>query len=305
MRWRPQHHHSHGRRDVHELGQPGLRSPRGPRPRHLLRRPADPASRRGLRGRAGDPPRDGRGGLRRGGEGPSRARAGVCVRVVHAHPRPRAGRRGVVRGPGGLGHRGCALRDGAAAFVLCNVYGMPQGAGRPEGQSVLRLWEWGSGTTPDTRGHMSFCADPRGFRAVLTREVASLATKAIRPLFDRLLPSFRERTGWGGDDVVDFDWALHPGGQAIIARAQELLGLTDGQLRATKEVYTTRGNCSSAAVLMVLDSLRKMDRGKDAVVATSFGAGLCIEMASFTRGRIQGGLDQRRPHADAKTSSCQ
>lgn len=176
--------------------------------------------------------------------------------------------------------------DGAGAFVLCNEYGMPEGGRLGEEGGVLRLWEWGNETIPDTLENMSFYADPRGYRAVLTREVPSLTTKAIRPLFERLLPMFREKAGLDGVDVRDFDWALHPGGQAIISGAQELLGLTDDQLRATKEIYKTRGNCSSAAVLMVMDSLRKMGNGKDAVVATSFGPGLCIEMALFTRCRV-------------------
>lgn len=174
--------------------------------------------------------------------------------------------------------------DGAGAFVLCNEYGMPQ-AGRLGEGGVLRLWEWGNETIPDTLQYMSFHADPLGYRAILTRDVPSLTTRAIRPLFERLLPTFRQKTGLHEIDMIDFDWALHPGGQAIISGAQELLGLTDDQVRATNKIYKTRGNCSSAAVLMVLDSLLKTDHGKDHVVATSFGPGLCIEMALFTRCR--------------------
>ncbi|KAK7706659.1 hypothetical protein SLS64_007490 [Diaporthe eres] len=187
--------------------------------------------------------------------------------------------------PGQLSIGAALFGDGAGAFVLCNEYGMPEGGQSGEG-GALRLWEWGNETIPDTLENMSFYADPRGYRAVLTREVPSLTTKAIRPLFERLLPTFREKTGLDGADVCDFDWALHPGGQAIISGAQELLGLTEDQLRATEEIYKTRGNCSSAAVLMVMDSLRRMGHGKDAVVATSFGPGLCIEMALFTRCRV-------------------
>lgn len=175
--------------------------------------------------------------------------------------------------------------DGAGAFILCNEYGIPEG-GRPGDGGLFRLWEWGNETIPDTLKHMSFYADPKGYRAVLTRDVPMSTTQAVRPLFERLLPTFRQKTGLDGTDILDFDWALHPGGQAIISGAQELLGLTDDQLRATKKIYKTRGNCSSAAVLMVLDSLRNMGYGKDAVVATSFGPGLCIEMAMFTRCRV-------------------
>lgn len=188
---------------------------------------------------------------------------------------------------GQLGIGAALFGDGAGAFVLCNEYGMLEGGptGDGPGGSIFRLWGWDSETIPETLEHMSFYADPLGYRPVLTREVPSLTTQAVRPLFERLLPIFRQRTGLDGLDVQDFDWALHPGGQAIINGAQKLLDLTDDQLRATKKIYKTRGNCSSAAVLMVLDSLRALGHGKDAVVATSFGPGLCIEMAMFTRCR--------------------
>ncbi|KAI3391560.1 hypothetical protein diail_7154 [Diaporthe ilicicola] len=173
--------------------------------------------------------------------------------------------------------------DGAAAFVLCNEFGMPEGDIE---RGLFRLWEWGNATIPDTLHHMSFYVEPRGFRTVLGREVPAFTAKAVRPLFERLLPSFRERTGLDGADVSEFDWALHPGGKAIISGAQEMLGLTNDQLRATKEIYRSRGNFSSPTVLAVLDLLRNMGHRKDAVVATAFGPGLCIEMALLTRCRV-------------------
>lgn len=133
---------------------------------------------------------------------------------------------------------------------------------------------------------MSFYAEPKGYRAVLTRDAPSLTIRAMFPLYQKLVPEFRKKTGFGAIDSSDFDGALHPGGQGIVDGAQKLLGLTDDQLRGTKRIYKTRGNSSSAAVLSVLDSLRKMGHGKDAVAAASFGPGLCIEMALFTRCRV-------------------
>lgn len=68
-----------------------------------------------------------------------------------------------------------------------------------------------------------------------------------------------------------------------------MLDLTSEQLRATREIYRTRGNSSSPTVLAVLDLLRKMGRGKDHVVATSFGPGLAIEMSLLKRCRAGDG----------------
>jgi type III polyketide synthase len=184
--------------------------------------------------------------------------------------------------PADVSIAGVLFSDGAAAFVLCNEYGMLDNEDK---DPLFQLIEWGNSTIPDTMQHMGFYADPIGFRTVLTRDVPSFTKKVIGPLFQQLLPSFREKVGLGTLDTPDFDWALHPGGEAIIHGAQEMLDLTNEQLRATRQIYKTRGNSSSPTVLAVLDLLRTMGRGKDHIVATSFGPGLVIEMALFRRCR--------------------
>lgn len=101
-------------------------------------------------------------------------------------------------------------------------------------------------------------------------------------MIQSLLPSIRVQTSSDDLCVADCDWALHPGGQAIIDGVQRTMGLADEQLRATREIYRTRGNSSSPTVLAVLDRLRCMDTGKRFVIATAFGPGLSVEM-SFLR----------------------
>ncbi|WYZ43618.1 hypothetical protein EsH8_VII_000054 [Colletotrichum jinshuiense] len=176
-----------------------------------------------------------------------------------------------------------------AAFVLCNDDGLrlppPQGEAdddrSDEAEPLFQLIEWGNATIPDTMQHMGFYPEATGFRTVLTRDVPSFTKMAIEPMFRDLLPRFRDKVGLKSLDVADFDWALHPGGEAIIHGAQETMDLTNEQLRATREIYRTRGNSSSPTVLAVMDQLRKMGRGKDYVVATSFGPGMTIEMSLF------------------------
>lgn len=202
--------------------------------------------------------------------------------------------------PADVSIAGVLFADGAAAFVLCNDAGLllPQDdAGDDDGgrdlgraEPLFQLLEWDNATIPDTMQHMAFYAEGTGFRTVLTRDVPSFTKTAIGPMFRDLLPGFREKTGLKSLDVADFDWALHPGGEAIIQGAQEMLDLTTEQLRATREIYRTRGNSSSPTVLAVLDLLRKMGRGKDHVVATSFGPGLAIEMSLLKRCRAGDGV---------------
>ncbi len=63
------------------------------------------------------------------------------------------------------------------------------------------------------------------------------------------------------------------------------MGLHEGQLRASFDVYKNHGNSSSPTVLIVLDQLRKMGEGRDEVMACSFGPGMTIEMAMLKRCR--------------------
>lgn len=111
-------------------------------------------------------------------------------------------------------------------------------------------------------------------------------------MFEKLLPSYQSQIQSGSREGVgeitkslgisDFVWALHPGGEAIIEGAKQVLGLTEDQLQASREIYRTRGNSSSATVLIVLDRLRSLGK-REHVVATSFGPGLAIEMAMLRR----------------------
>lgn len=104
-------------------------------------------------------------------------------------------------------------------------------------------------------------------------------------MFSSLLPSFQQQIGSSKLlNVADFDWAVHPGGQAILDGARDVMGWLPDQLRASQEVYCTRGNASSPTVLIVLDKLRRAE-GREQVVATSFGPWLSIEMAMLRRCR--------------------
>ncbi|KAF3401899.1 Polyketide synthase 5 [Penicillium rolfsii] len=180
--------------------------------------------------------------------------------------------------------------DAAAAFVLCNEYGIAQDeVVTPQ----FELVEWGHELVPDTAEHMTFYADIDGYRARLDRDIPRYTKNAIRPMFERLLPSYEEQfrsqsPAEGGLlnplEICDFDWALHPGGRAIIDGVAEVLQLSETQLQASREIYRTRGNSSSASVLIVLDRLRSQTK-KAHVVAASFGPGLAVEMAFLRRCR--------------------
>jgi type III polyketide synthase len=115
-----------------------------------------------------------------------------------------------------------------------------------------------------------------GLIATITDRVPKTAIGAILPIFAHLAAD---------STPVDFDWAIHPGGAAILLGAQKSLNLSDDHIRASLKVYRSHGNSSSPTVLVVLDELRRMGKGRDNVVATSFGPGMTIEMCMMKRCR--------------------
>lgn len=134
----------------------------------------------------------------------------------------------------------------------------------------------------------------KGYRATLDRDIPEYTTLAIGPMFNKLLLSYEERLQPQGQpskevprslEIGDFDWALHPGGKAIIDGASEVLQLSEEQLQTTREIYRTRGNSSSASVLIVLDQIRSQSN-RQHIVATSFGPGLTIEMALLRKCQV-------------------
>lgn len=119
----------------------------------------------------------------------------------------------------------------------------------------------------------------------MSKEVPKTAIGAIAPMLDQLCNT----SGRNNCDTTAYlnpstsDWAIHPGGAAILRGAQQAFSLTDDHIRASLDVYGSYGNSSSPTVLIVLDKLRQMGQGRKNVIATSFGPGMVIEMFLLKR----------------------
>ncbi|KAH9211460.1 chalcone synthase B [Leptodontidium sp. 2 PMI_412] len=138
---------------------------------------------------------------------------------------------------------GAIFGDAASAFVLCNEYGLDDATPK------FQLLEWERARIPDTMQHMGVLVKTTGFTSIITKEIPRYTKKAVKPLFDKLLPSYLEKFG------------------------------------SDLKIYRTRGNGGSPTMIAVLDLLRNMGRGKNHVVTASFGPGLAIEMAFLRRCR--------------------
>ena len=204
--------------------------------------------------------------------------------------------------------------DGAAALMLCNGPAMSSSPAVP----IYDLVDCTSERVPGTEGLMSYrptqlgkktqtldlgvhetgqvnSADEEnrpGFKLSLSRETPRWAVGAMQPAFSRILRTFPSVAAARSPltmqkplEAQGFDWALHPGGLSILKGAEAAMGLSKDHLRASYDIYRSRGNTSSVSVLAVLDRLRCMGPGREGVIACSFGPGLMVEMASLKRSR--------------------
>ncbi|TGJ78621.1 hypothetical protein E0Z10_g10148 [Xylaria hypoxylon] len=167
---------------------------------------------------------------------------------------------------------GAALfSDGAAAVVLCNDLALAEKTPR-----LFTVEDWCQNVAAETYDEVSVTTVSQGFLVYLSRTLPKHAAAAVHRPLQRL---FGERAAM----AKNFDWALHAGGSAIIQGVQKSVGIPDQRLRATSDVYSTRGNTASVTVLAVLDKLRTLGPGTEDVVVCSFGPGLTVEMARLKR----------------------
>ncbi|KAJ6105000.1 chalcone synthase B [Penicillium sp. IBT 16267x] len=169
--------------------------------------------------------------------------------------------------------------DGAAALVVCNLDGMTRANNEKSLPRRFSVIDACSVITPGTHDEMEDRVTSTGFRLVLSKNVPKLTSASLAQPFESLI----EKNGMSGASATDFDWAVHPGGLSIIKGAQAAMGLPDELVAASNEIYRTRGNTSSVAVLAVLEKLRTMEMKNQDVIASSFGPGLTTEMMLLRR----------------------
>jgi predicted naringenin-chalcone synthase len=156
--------------------------------------------------------------------------------------------------------------DGAAAALV----GMPTATDR----HYFLLDAFHTDMKPDTQHEMVWQIGDHGFTLRLSPRIpdhlTDVAPAALLAVMAARAPSF---------------WAIHPGGRAIVDGLQELFGLADEAVAASREVLRDFGNLSSATILFVLNRLADKLADGDATltgVAMAFGPGLTVEMARLT-----------------------
>lgn len=173
--------------------------------------------------------------------------------------------------------------DGASALVVSNSVGR-------QAEPIYDIVGWHFDMIPDSDHELAFTGDDNGWHTVLTPAVPNLTGASVPPAlkkFLKVLPCLPSEY----KTPTDFDWAIHPGGAAILEGIESHLKLTKKHTRASWDYYANCGNTSSATLYSVLKMMTtpEMDaqapggRPKEYVIGAAFGPGITVELSMLKR----------------------
>ncbi|WP_395739971.1 type III polyketide synthase [Prosthecobacter sp.] len=161
--------------------------------------------------------------------------------------------------------------DGAAAALVS--------AREPVGdRPFYRVQAFQSALVPGSEAHMAWDIGDNGFNMVLSAYVPELIGSNIR----EMLASILDKRGLKVEDIDE--WAVHPGGRAILEQIEEQLALPTTALEMSRSVLRDYGNMSSPTVMFVLKGfLEEAETERATTCAIAFGPGLTVETAVLER----------------------
>lgn len=160
--------------------------------------------------------------------------------------------------------------DGAAGMIISS---------EPPAEQGFKLDNFSTAIAEETKQDMAWTIGDTGFEMVLSSYVPDLIKsnlpEALQPLFDRHSISLEQ---------ID-QWAIHPGGRAILDKIEQSFSLQPKQIAASREILAQYGNMSSATILFVLAELLDNPEpvSESTTLAMAFGPGLTIESALLTK----------------------
>jgi predicted naringenin-chalcone synthase len=174
-----------------------------------------------------------------------------------------------------IGNAICA--DGAAAFLV----GTDEQTGGASRQSASgetaypRIIDFETFLDTDQIEEVGLQHKQGKLRIVLGASIQHLAGPMIETALQQLLR--RQRLS---QSDIRF-WVVHPGGRKVIDNVQKHFGISEDQLRFSRNVLRNYGNMSSPTVMFVLDEIvRKGDpRPGDLGMMIALGPGMAAEVA--------------------------
>jgi predicted naringenin-chalcone synthase len=154
--------------------------------------------------------------------------------------------------------------DGITAALVSGVESDSKG-------SKFILHDFVTDIVPGTEEDMAWNIGDTGFGMKLTINVPRVVKANLANVLEELL----ERANKSKGDIRI--WAIHPGGKAILTKAEQALDLTPDDLDASYYIMREFGNMSSATIMFVLEHILKDDKKNGFTFTTSFGPGMTIE----------------------------
>ncbi len=151
---------------------------------------------------------------------------------------------------------------------------------KPAGnQPYYRINNFETSIARDSEEDMAWTIGNTGFDMVLSTYVPKIIEANIAQALTPILNNY-------GIDFSDVqNWAIHPGGRAILDKVEAELDLRPRQLSSSRHVLANYGNMSSATILFVLKNLleNSASENEEHTLAMAFGPGLTIESGLFTK----------------------
>ena len=144
-------------------------------------------------------------------------------------------------------------------------------------QSGFRLDQFASSLAYEGEQDMAWTIGDTGFNMILSSYVPDIIATNLKDVIAPLL----EKLSITPKDINL--WAVHPGGRAIVDKVEHSMGLSECQVKASRNVLANFGNMSSATVLFVLKEILETNpENGTTVLPMAFGPGLTIESGILT-----------------------
>ena len=153
--------------------------------------------------------------------------------------------------------------DGAAAALINNS---PQG---------LRILDYESQIFREGEQEMAWHIGNFGFEMKLSKYVPELLENGIRKFKQGIENRF------GLSKIRHF--AIHPGGQQILKKVEQVMGIAKDQNIHSHQILRNFGNMSSASILFVLESVLRDEQINGDILVMGFGPGITLETLLIER----------------------
>lgn len=151
--------------------------------------------------------------------------------------------------------------DGAAAVVV--------GEARSNENALWNIISHYSYGLENSLSQMSWEASDSGFKMKLSNFVPLSLAKNIKPFIEKLLGNHTQ--------IGHCNWAIHPGGKAILQVIEKKLNLPRSSTQPSWNILEQFGNMSSATFLFVLENLLAQPNTHTWTAGVGFGPGLSME----------------------------